>query len=245
MKPLGLSILTFFFLSGAHGTEVRFPAASVSYTHANSQNYKGKQTEITADAAFGDRLRMGIVGSHLRRDYNGGVHIVDSGYGLSSAYKLTSHTYLEAMAMKTPNAEIVPKWSAVVTPRWVVGLVDIGVGLDYREYRQVTAGMVHPNLVYDFNRHLTMKAGFFATRSESTLFSSHGEVVYRPRDKHAIKFGGAGGDTLEDAGLQAHFNNAFLSYGMDCGRFHFSIEGGRYWSDTREERSMTFRLDFR
>lgn len=244
MKFLTLLLLS-LGLNSAYGIELHSPAAYISYTHANSRNYKSKLTEVGADAAFSERLRMGVLGSHLRRDYNGGVHVTDTGYGLSSVYKTSKRSYVEASYMNTPAAEIMPRWSVAVTPRWVVGSADLGVGFDYREYKHVRAGMIHPNLVYDFNRYFTAKAGFFATRSENTLFASHGELIYRPWAKHSFKIGGAGGDTLEDAGLQAHFNSVFIGYGVDCGRFNFSIEGGRYWSDTREERSLTFRVGFR
>lgn len=215
-----------------------------SFSKQSSDRYNGEIFQVGAEAKPWERWTTGLGAFFLSRHYSG-ANIDDASVVASAARAFDGGRYFESAVSFSPDAKILPRWTASFMPHQVLGSTDIALGFDYREYEKVTAGTLHPLVRHDFSDRFAVAAGAFLARSHKTMSSVHGDLIYKPFEYQTAKLSVAGGESLEDAGVSATFSSVYLSYGVALGRWGLIFDGTNYWSSLRHETSFGVRVEYR
>lgn len=227
-----------------HAAKSAFSNMFVSFSKQNSDRYNGELIQVGAEAKPWERWTTGLGALFLSRHY-GSTSINDASVVAAVSRSFDGGRYFESGVSFSPDAKILPRWTAALTPHQVLGSTDFSLGFDYREYEKVIAGSIHPAVRHDFGDRFAISAGSFIARSYKTMSSFHGDVIYKPFQFQTAKLSVAGGETLEDAGVSATFSSVYLSYGFTMGRWGLIFDGTNYWSSLRHETSFGLRIEYR
>ncbi len=229
------------FLSQSFGLRV-----DTSALQSQSPTYQGQLYSANVSGIIDDNktsLNGGL--RYLTRTYSGNTNVHDLAYDLGTTFNVGNGKYMEVSGSLVSNAVILPAQSITLGPRWAFGRNDVGISFNYSHYAKLSAATLHPGYIYNLSKHWLFGTGVFVTRTGSNLLAANGFVHYQPFRSQSFRIDGAGGRTLEDAGVEAQFNSYSATYGYHFK--HISVLGtfGQYWSQIRTENSYMLRLVFK
>ncbi len=237
-----LAFAIFFSLAA---TQAQTLGGYAGISKQNGSSYYGHSERLGLTAKLGSQWNLSLGGYRLTRVFPDTTKIEETMGEFAAIYTPGSNSYYELSYASAPTAEILARQSLLLVPHLVMGATDCSLGLNYKEYKVVKSGYLNPNCVYEFSDLWIAGLGVYATRTGNWMGATHADLIYKPTEHHSLRADAATGDTLEDAGLQAHFQELGLEYGYHRNRWHFFFSGTQYKSRIRDEAAIGFRLEVR
>lgn len=216
------------------------------YTKYEAPRYRAYTYGGFISYKFSPQFQPSVAVSDSTREYNGsGDKLHETNYTLGLVSVINRNMYFEADASASPDAKIGPKESYNITPHWVYGSTDFGLRFGYSRYLDSKSGMISPSVNHDFSDQFSMYGALYIARTYKYIVAEQLKLSYTPWARHRFTVGGAGGRTIEDAGVDAEFKSIGIEYNYHFKYFTLGLAHNRYWSTLRSERSYTLSLGFK